>query len=384
MRSEPWKLALGGMIAMAAGMGVGRFVYTPILPVMVEELSLTASQAGLLASANFLGYLAGALLAAIGRFGHMQRGLLLTGLAVNAAGLAAMALTGNFVVHLATRFIGGFASAFIFVFASALVIERLAEMRRSSLSALHFGGVGLGIFVSALMVTAMMSSGADWRALWSMCAVLAVAGLAGAAILIPRGSQPAGAPDLKQGRPGNGALRFLILSYGLFGFSYIITATFIVAIVRGAPEIRVMEPYVWAIVGLAAMPSIAFWIMVSRWLSLLEAYALACLVEAVGVAASVLSDSIAGVFVAAVFLGGTMMGITALGLMAARTLSDGDPRVNLALMTASFGLGQVAGPIFAGYMADAAGSYLVPSLIGSGALIAASGMAYALHYGRQR
>jgi predicted MFS family arabinose efflux permease len=78
-----------------------------------------------------------------------------------------------------------------------------------------------------------------------------------------------------------------------------------------------------------------------------------------------------------------MMGITALGLLTARTLSDGDPRVNLALMTASFGLGQVAGPVFAGYLADATGSYLVPSLTGSGALIAASGMAYALHCRRR-
>jgi predicted MFS family arabinose efflux permease len=342
-------------------------------------LDLTASQAGLIASANFLGYLIGALLTAIGRFRTMQHRLLIGGLAVNVIGLAAMGLTDDFAAHLAIRFIGGVASAFILVFASALVIERLTAAGRSGLSAMHFGGVGFGIFVSSLLVTVLMKSGGDWKGLWFMCAGLATAGLVAVALLIAPERQPADTLRIPSGRKGNGALHMLIASYGLFGFSYVITATFIVAIVRETPEIRAMEPYVWAIVGLAVMPSIAFWIMVSRRSSLLLAYAIACLVEAIGVAASVLSANVAGVFVAAIFLGGTMMGITALGLMAARTLSDGDPRVNLALMTASFGLGQVTGPIFAGYLADATGSYLLPSLTGCVALIAASAMAYALH-----
>ena len=62
--SMPLSLAIGGLLAMAAAIGIGRFVYTPILPPMVEELGLTKAQAGIIASANFMGYFAGALLAA--------------------------------------------------------------------------------------------------------------------------------------------------------------------------------------------------------------------------------------------------------------------------------------------------------------------------------
>src|SRR6516225_318223 len=113
----PSLVATGGLLAMAAGIGVGRFVYTPILPPMVEALHLSKSQAGLVASANFLGYLAGALLAAV-RLPGSRRVWLLGALVVNAIGLATMAATTSFVLFLLIRLIAGLASAIALIFAS--------------------------------------------------------------------------------------------------------------------------------------------------------------------------------------------------------------------------------------------------------------------------
>src|SRR5258708_37652664 len=121
----PVTIAWGGLLAMAAGIGIGRFVYTPILPPMVEALHLSKSQAGLIASANFVGYLAGALVATLPLPGS-RRSWLLGALAVNAAGLAAMGLASSLTLLLLLRLAAGMASALALIFPSALVRDRLA------------------------------------------------------------------------------------------------------------------------------------------------------------------------------------------------------------------------------------------------------------------
>jgi predicted MFS family arabinose efflux permease len=174
---------------------------------------------------------------------------------------------------------------------------------------------------------------------------------------------------------GGGRLVALAAAYGLFGFGYVVTATFLVAIVRDTAEVRPLEPLVWLTVGLAAAPSVALWDRVGARLGVHRAFALACVVEAVGVAASVLWVAAPGVLLAAAFLGGTFMGITALGLLGAKLLSRGDPRRTLGLMTAAFGLGQIVGPTFAGVAYDLNGSFAAPSIVAACALLAAAVLA---------
>ena len=191
MQQGPWRLVLGGMIAMAAGMGVGRFVYTPILPVMVEQLGLTTSHAGLIASANYLGHLAGALLAAASVLTGSRYRYMLIALTVNVVGLIVMGLTDSFLALLAIRFVTGMAGAFVLIFASALVLDRLAASGHGSLSSWHFGGVGAGIAISAPLVAWLVAGGASWSTLWFVAALLAFAGLVLSAWLIPATDPPA-------------------------------------------------------------------------------------------------------------------------------------------------------------------------------------------------
>lgn len=364
---RPLALAIGGLIALAAAMGIGRFVYTPILPFMVEDLGLTKGQAGLIASANFAGYLGGALLAAAPFLPGSRRAWLLGGLAVSALTTAATGIVSSMPAFLAIRFAGGVASAFVLVFASTLILGRLRSAGRDNFSALHFAGVGVGIALSAVLVSVLADVG--WRWQWIASGLVSFAAVALVAGLVPDRAEPPHAPA--HDADGRG-LTSLVTAYGLFGFGYVITATFIVAIVRASEEIRPLEPVVWLVVGLTGAPSIALWTWAGGKIGVIRAFALACAVEAIGVAASVLWITPAGILLAAMLLGGTFMGISALGLVGAQQLSRADPRRVMAIMTASFGLGQIIGPVFAGALHDRTGSFTPASLAATGALTVAA------------
>jgi len=370
-RHEAILVAFAGSIALAAALGIGRFVYTPILPPMVEALGFTKSTAGLIASANFLGYLIGALLVAAPILGGTRRVWLLGALAMSAITTGAMGLTNNVAVFVVLRFVGGAASAFVLVLSSTLVLERLAQAGRAGLSALCFAGVGIGIAVSAVLVAAMLRAGQSWQALWLASGALSLAAATTVGVLLRTDSTPArrNGQEIRSASPN---LLRLIAAYGLFGFGYVITATFLVAIVRAAPTVRSLEPVIWCVFGLAAAPSVALWTRIATSVGASRAFALACLVEALGVAASVIWQTEPGIFLASVLVGGTFMGLTALGLIRARTLAAGEPRRVLAYMTGAFGTGQIIGPAFAGVLSDWLGNFTVPSIAAVIALIVAA------------
>jgi predicted MFS family arabinose efflux permease len=370
MKNRPLLLSIGGLLAMAAGLGIGRFVYTPILPPMVEALQLGKGQAGLIASANFIGYLAGALLAAM-RLPGSRRFWLLSSLAVTAICLAAMGLTTAMPIFIALRTVAGAASAFVLIFSSALVLDRLARAGRASLSAVHFAGVGAGIAGSAILVALLVGGGADWRTLWFASAALALAATLAVAALVPPDETPRHAAPAQIAEGSARGFTALIVAYGLFGFGYVITATFLVAIVREQAALAPLEPWVWALVGLSAVPSVALWNRIASSIGVARAFTLACIVEAVGVTASVLWLSAAGAGLAAILLGATFVGITSLGLEVARDHTKADPRRMVAVMTVAFSTGQIIGPVFAGALHDRFGSFVPSTLSAAAALILA-------------
>ena len=370
--------ALGGLIALAAALGIGRFVYTPILPPMIEALQLSKSEAGLIASVNFVGYLLGALLAAMPGLVGSRRLWLLGALAISAVTTAAMGLTQMLPAFLGLRLVGGIASAFVLILSSTIVLERLAEAGRSGLSALHFAGVGTGITVSAVLVAELQHLGESWQVLWLASGAVTFAALLAAAGLLPQGASPTVRSTRREERGAiDRGLRRLMIAYGLFGFGYVITATFLVAIVRATPAIRPYEPVIWIVFGIAAVPSVTLWTRLAQPIGIPAAFAIACVVEAAGVLASVAWPTTLGVFLAAMLVGGTFMGLTALGLMGARARAIGDPRRALALMTGAFGIGQIIGPIFAGFASDRLGRFTASSIVAALGLLAAALLAAA-------
>jgi hypothetical protein len=268
---------------MAVAMGLGRFFYTPVLPAMMAGLGLGPSEAGWIASANYAGYLLGAILAAWGWAEGIERKVALSAGVATALLLLAMGLSSDFAGAGRHPLSGGLASAFVMIFTSAIVLSHGLASGRPWVQSGHFGGVGFGIHLGADVrpdLVLPMVAGAwpgSWRRAWPSR---------------PGGGEPLPAarcdargpakkePPLVWTRP----LIALTLAYGIFGFGYIVTATFLVAIVRDGGGSSLFEAGVWLVTGLAAAPSVAYWMPAVRRIGLSMCSRLAAWSRHLGVA----------------------------------------------------------------------------------------------------
>lgn len=372
---EPVRAAVAGALAMAVAMGLGRFFYTPVLPGMMAGLGLDAAAAGVIAAANFAGYLAGAVLAAYGWAAGYERRLALGALFATVLLLFAMGVLSDVTALSVVRFLAGLASAFAMIFTTGIVLTVGLEHRDPRVQMAHFAGVGFGIAVSALLVYLLsfidFGSLAPWRADWLFGALLGAIGLAAVMVLLPRPAVGASAlrePPIAWTRP----LAALTVSYGLFGIGYVVTATFIVAIAREGAESPLLESLTWLVTGVSAAVSLLAWKPAERRYGVSAAYLAAILVEMVGVAITVTLPFPASALIGGALLGITFIVVTAYGLQLGRVLASDSPRRVLALMTAAFGVGQILGPLGAGFLAARTGSYVLPSLAAAGILLLAA------------
>lgn len=366
--SAPQSIAVAGLLALLLAMGIGRFAFTALLPQMRDEGLLDVASGGLLAAANYLGYLAGALWAAFSRRADAARRLL-AGLLVSVGTTLAMGLELGFPLWCGVRFLSGVASAAVYVYATGIVLRSLAACQAAGWSGLHYMGVGSGIVVSALLARHMTVAGSaleGWR--W-LGVVAALGAMAVMVVLLPPGRSAS--PADEQGVPagsGGPPMGWLAAAYGLAGFGYIVNATFLPLMLRGQAGTASAALDGWLVVGLAALPATLFWVRLSfRW-GVYPALISATLIQAMGVALPVLMDGVAAAMAGAALLGATFMGIAGLSQWLARVP---DPRVTarrIGLITACYGVGQVFGPLLVA-LRGPAGGFAVPVLAASAALL---------------
>jgi predicted MFS family arabinose efflux permease len=379
---SPVRFALGGLVAMAVGMGIGRFIFTPILPGMMSDLGLTPGDAGVIASANYGGYLLGAVIAGFGWASGIERPLVYASVTASAALCLAMSVADGVMLFSVIRFLAGIASAFMLVFTATIVFSHLAAANRQDLQAVHFGGVGTGIAVSSVLVAASSASGHGWREDWVGAAILSLVGLVAVFALIREGPVRDGAARAEPPVIWTPEFIKINIAYGLFGFGYIITATFIIAIVRSSHGGPLLEALVWFVTGATGAISVFLWAPLLRRAGPFVSLALGCAVQAIGVAASVVLPSPAGPLIGGLLLGVTFIVITAFGFQAGRVLLPHSPRRVMAVMTAAFGVGQIIGPLIGGYVANITGDFTLATLAAAAGLVIAALFAYSA--GRQK
>src|SRR3954470_1211582 len=274
---------------LAAAMGIGRFVYTPILPLMTTQAALTPQAAGTLATANYAGYLAGALAGTASPRLARSAVAWRVSLIVLVASLAAMPLLSNIIGWGILRALAGFTSAVVFVIAVNSMLEHLRD-HSPHLPGWGFGGVGLGIALSGAFVL-MLPSTAGWQTAWWTAAALAAVLSVGAWTMCGTSQRADEAPAPQPSRRTQGWFAVLFASYTLEGIGYIIAGTFLVAAIKqGSPGS--LGNGAWVVVGLAAVPSAALWAWLSARWSHPTLIAVALCVQAVGIALPALAGGV--------------------------------------------------------------------------------------------
>ncbi|MFD3582401.1 YbfB/YjiJ family MFS transporter [Streptomyces sp. NPDC058683] len=337
--ASPWTHVVRAGAALAAGMGVGRFVYTPILPLMQARAGLSAGAGANLATANYVGYLVGALAGTLAPALVRSRTVLRGSLLLLTATLAAMPLTHSTVVWGVLRLLAGAASALVFVVAVASLLHHLRE-HPAHLPGWAFGGVGAGIALSGLLVLALRPV-ADWRAAWWAAAALAAVLAAASWNLRPEDAPAAAVPGSRTAARTHRWFGALFVSYFLEGVGYIVAGTFLVAAIgQGSPGW--VGSGAWVLVGLAAVPSSALWARLGRRWSRPGLLLTALTVQAVGIALPAVTGSTAAALGSAVLFGATFLGVSTLALATGAHLRF--PR-SVALLTAGYSVGQILGPL---------------------------------------
>lgn len=376
--TSPRALVAGGACALVTAMAIGRFAYTPLLPYMQRDTGLSLAAAGYLASANFLGYLLGALLAI--RIGPSRRdAAFLGGLILSVLTTFAMAFLEAAVPQAIIRALSGVASALVLVQGSAIVLDGVLRAGRPAAFTRIYSGVGIGIALSAGLVQWLASRGVTaptmWLAFGVAAAILALPALRLRSPPPQRASEAPPSPTSTTDRAAaRRSLAWLTAAYGSLGFGYVITMTFIVVIVRGRPEWQAYEMIVWMCVGLAGVPSNHLWGRLAGRIGPWRTMSAAFVLEALGVAAAVSGAHIGLVMLGGALLGGTFLAITALGLATGRQLAPDDSGATVARLTAAFGTGQILGPAIGGWLAERTGSFVVPSALAAATLLAAAVM----------
>lgn len=371
-------ICVAAMLSLAVAMGVGRFAFTPLFPLMVRDGLLPSEAGALLAASNYLGYLIGALLAA--RIRLTSAMLMALGLVGTVLVTAAVGWTSTIASWTALRFAAGVLSAWSLVATTTWVFGWLAAHGRPQLAGVVFSGVGLGVagagMYCLLAARPLVTADAMWVELAVLAAVAAVVPL-----WVSRG-HPAPTAATARGTPTNPRREGpadslgLVVCYTLFGFGYILPATYLPALARQLVDDPQVFGWAWPVFGTAAAIStvVASWGL--RKLGRLQVWAGAHLVMAMGVMLPVLWASLASVVIAALLVGGTFVVITMIAMQEARSRAEGNATVILARMTAGFAFGQLMGPVVSWVLGQTTADYSTAlnyalALAGAGLMLSA-------------
>lgn len=370
-QSARLKVLSAGIFSLLLTFGVARFAYTPLLPIMQQQAGLGLAEAGWLAALNYAGYLSGALVASVISDLVLKDRLYRIGLVVAIVSTAMMGLTNDPWLWTLSRFIAGLSSAAGMLLGTGLILNWLIRHNHRPELGIHFAGIGLGIAGCSVAVWAMVGS-FDWREQWfaftAIGCLLIVPALAWLPApdtsLVTKSGEP-----MRDNPPSPLFLRLFMAAYFCAGFGYVISATFIVAIVDGLPGLAGQGALAFLAIGLAAAPAAFNWDLIARYTGDLNALILAAVLQIVGIVLPVAVGGLLPTLFGALLFGGTFIGMVSLVLTMAGRYYPTRPAKMMGRMTLSYGVAQIVGPAVVGWLATRLGNYSIGLYLAGGVMV---------------
>lgn len=357
---ERLKVLMAGIFSLILLLGIARFAYTPLLPIMQDQAGLDFSEGGWLAAINYLGYLSGALFASMISDLKLKDRLYRIGLLVAILTTVGMGLTEHFFLWSLFRFFAGLSSAAGLLLGSGLILNWLIRHEYRSELGIHFAGVGLGIVFCSLSVD-LLSDTLNWREQWFALTAFGILLFFPSWFWLPK---PTGSNMTQSGEtlvdspPSQSFLKTFMLAYFCAGVGYVVSATFIVAIIDQSAEFKGNGALAFLILGLAAAPACIIWDQIARRVGDLNALIIAFVLKIIGMLMMLADQNIIIVMLGAALFGGTFIGIVSLVLTMAGRYYPTKPAKMMGKMTISYGVAQVFAPAMTGMLASLSGNYL--------------------------
>ena len=355
---HPWQVLCAGIASLVLTVGLARFAYTPLLPLMQAQAGLSETLGGWLATLNYAGYMTGALIASAVSEAGLRYRLYRFGLVAGLIGTAGMGLTTDPVLWMALRYIAGVGAAAGLLLASGMVLGWLVAHGRRPELGLHFSGIGAGIVVSGAAVAAMTPA-LDWAQQWLAFGVLGLALFLPAWFWMPAPQKAAPAATAGGAAPRrvSSGMRLLIASYFFAGVGFVISATFLVAAAEKQPALAGTGSFLWIVVGLVAIPATFAWDRIARRIGEVPALIAAFCLQGLSSLLPVLSTQLWAALGGAILFGATFIGVVSLMLTLVGKRNSANASQAMARLTLSYGVAQIVAPALVGTVAEKTGDY---------------------------
>lgn len=345
-RDDNRAILLAGILALTVGIGVARFAFTSLLPSMLED-TLTVTEAGLLASSNFFGYLSGAIFAIFIKDINIKVRYFRIGMFLSVLTTLFLAMTTDDSLWLFSRVVAGFGSAMVVIVGGALVMVKLDLEDKTKAMGIHFSGIGVAIVISELISQYVLVEG-TWRDAWLALTLFAfMVTFYSVYILSFEKSRQSEAVKHKLSLTVfTPYVLLLIVAYMSEGVGFVIQGTFLPDIINSLEGLDGLGNVGWLIVGLAGIPSSIIWMRLAHSYGSVNIIIIVMALQIVGILIPAITTDVYLNLLSGALYGGTFIALVALFMNLGGRLAGKNPVVLMGAMTAAYGIGQVVAPLY--------------------------------------